>query len=494
MVRKPHSLALRGLVPTVVLLAAGLTAAGATPATAATTSGSGKADTITGTSRNDTLNGRGGKDRLIGGKGRDTINGGAGRDTLIGGRGDDKLNGGSGKDVLKGGPGNDVLRGGTGPDTIVCGSGTDTVYADSKDTLKGCEGDTIIRSSNPLATPYNKATPMPVRLQWNANFGYCGESSFIGAGLRLGQYTSQWTARDLASGGDDQWEQGSQLLLGSAPQGNALIAASAMRLKATAINTTSQSTASYLAWIKQQVVSGNSVIMGVYNNVNILGESGSGDPYYDHIVPVIGIGSQQPLSASSAGTYFASDTITISDNGLYTPHPNSDPNVPGNTTNNPAGSALYTYEFGKFQKTRAQANAGYSLADLYSVRKSAPNFAASVSGVVDNTEGGPVTVPVSLTPSVNNEGFQNEDYMHAAPATSPLTLTANVQIPDQTKAYNLYRYDSFSSVPRSNFNANADRAAQSWTIAANSGATVSKTITTTTGSTQVFRAVPVGAP
>ncbi|MFZ8911013.1 MAG: hypothetical protein ACO20A_10210, partial [Candidatus Nanopelagicales bacterium] len=40
---------------------------------------------------------------------------------------------------------------------------------------------------------------MAPRLQWNANGGYCGEVSFISAGMRYGQYTSQWTARSLAS-------------------------------------------------------------------------------------------------------------------------------------------------------------------------------------------------------------------------------------------------------------------------------------------------------
>lgn len=495
MARKRGNRTLLAVLPTITLLTTGMVISTATsPVAAANSNGSAKADSISGTKKSDTLSGHAGKDRLSGGAGHDTLNGGAGRDVLLGGKGNDTLKGGTGNDVLKGGPGADVLRGGPGADTITCGSGADTVYADSKDTLRGCSGDTIIRSNNPLTTPYNKSTAIPVRLQWNANYGYCGESSFIGAGMRLGQYTSQWTARNLASGGADQWDQGSQLLLGSAPQGNALTAASAMRLKATAINTTTQSTASYLAWIKQQVVGGNSVIMGVYNNVNILGESGNGDPDYDHIVPVTGIGSQQPLSGSNASTYYSSDTITISDNGLYTPHPNSEPNVPGNSANNPAGSALYTYEFGKFQKTRSQANSGYSVADLYSVRKTAPNFAASVSGVVDNTEGGPVTVPVSLTASVSNEGFQDEDYMYTAPAASPLTLTATVQIPDQSKTYTLYRYDSFSDVPRLNFNANADRAAQSWTIAPNSGATISKTIATTTGATEVFRAVPTTAP
>ena len=33
---------------------------------------------------------------------------------------------------------------------------------------------------------------MPPRLQWNTNYGYCGEVSLISAGLFFGQYCSQY--------------------------------------------------------------------------------------------------------------------------------------------------------------------------------------------------------------------------------------------------------------------------------------------------------------
>ena len=42
-------------------------------------------------------------------------------------------------------------------------------------------------------------TAMPPRIQWNANFGYCGEVSIISAGLYFGQYMSQYDARAIAS-------------------------------------------------------------------------------------------------------------------------------------------------------------------------------------------------------------------------------------------------------------------------------------------------------
>ncbi|ORY46796.1 hypothetical protein BCR33DRAFT_715229 [Rhizoclosmatium globosum] len=37
------------------------------------------------------------------------------------------------------------------------------------------------------------------RVQWGANWGYCGELSFISSGLLLGQYVSQYDARGAAT-------------------------------------------------------------------------------------------------------------------------------------------------------------------------------------------------------------------------------------------------------------------------------------------------------
>lgn len=439
-----------------------------------------------------TLTGSSGADRLTGGNGKDTLTGGKGNDVLKGGKGNDKLIGGKGRDTLIGGAGNDTLIGGPGVDTILCGAGKDTVYADKSDILKSCSGDTIIRSARSLTTPYNKSIPIPARLQWDANYGYCGETSFIDAGMRLGQYTSQWEARDLIRGSYPQTNKNSQLLLGTSPTGKALAAGAAMRLNVSVLNTSSgQSTPSFLKWVKQQVIAGNTVILGLYNNVNMLDENAPGDSLYDHIVPVVRIGSQQPLTGVNANTYFSSDTITISDNGLFTP---GAANVPGNTSNNPTASALYTYQVGAFQKTRSQANQGSSVASLYSLKRAQPNFAASVTGITDTTAGGPVTIPVSLAASVNNEGFQTQNYMSTAPTASPLTLTATVSIPDQNTSYKVYRYTSFGSVPTNGFNAAASQAAQEWTIPAHSGSTWTRDITTDTGTTQVFRAVPVTAP
>src|SRR5687768_3243717 len=87
----------------------------------------------------------------------------------------------------------------------------------------------------------NGITP---RLQWNENDGYCGETSFISAGMHFGQYCSQFTARGIASPGVPQSDPASQLLLGV----NDVSAARKMRLQASAFyNPVQRSTKEFLA-------------------------------------------------------------------------------------------------------------------------------------------------------------------------------------------------------------------------------------------------------
>ena len=327
----------------------------------------------------------------------------------------------------------------------------------------------------PATTYWERGTVMAPRFQWNANSGYCGETAFISAGMSFGQYTSQWTARQLASPGVDQWKPSAQLLLGV----NDLRAAQAMRLAAERYdNGRQRSVPQFLRWVKGRFLAGKPVIIGVLNNTRILGEwpQDKGDAEYDHIVPVFGIGSGWPLSDRR---YRASDAITISDNGLH----NIGPNVP----------YLYTYEFGTFPRTRAEANAIGG--PVYALRDRPSNYGTSVSGVLD-PDG--VTIPVRLTSDANGEGVQNgsgvSQVMKQPPAPAPITLTAKVFLPDPSQAYRVYLYDDFSAVPQRGFNAKAKRAMRVWTIPAGSASVWTVTIRAMSSDTRVFRAVPVSAP
>jgi predicted phage tail protein len=167
--------------------------------------------------------------------------------------------------------------------------------------------------------------------------------------------------------------------------------------------------------------------------------------------------------------------ITFSDNGVDGSAAPSD--------------AMFRYRFNAFQKSRGQANDPD--APAYSLLNRPMNYATAVTGVRD-LDG--VTIPVRLTSSTDGEGAQDDVRLVAPPAPTAIDLTATVTIPDSTRAYNVYLYDDFAKVPVSNFNASAANAVQSWTIPPGSGATWSKTITTMSDQTRVFRAVPISAP
>ncbi|MUH46451.1 MAG: hypothetical protein F2793_08045 [Actinobacteria bacterium] len=309
------------------------------------------------------------------------------------------------------------------------------------------------------------------RLQWNANYGYCGEVSFISAGMYYGQYTSQWTARSLASPGTPQTEEESQLLIGV----NDVEAAERMRLQAVPFDSESQqSTRSYLTWVKSMALRGYPVIIGVFVNMSEFEDGSVGSSEYDHIVPVTGIRSRSPLSVADR-RYRPTDVIAFSDNGVDGSAAPSD--------------AMFRYRFDAFQRSRGQANDPQ--APAYSLLNRPMDYATAVTGVRD-LDG--VTIPVRLTSSADGEGAQDGDRLEAPPAPRAIDLTATVTIPDPSLGYNVYLYDDFAKVPVSNFNASSANALQAWTIAPGTATTWSRTISTMSDQTRVFRAVPTSAP
>jgi hypothetical protein len=317
---------------------------------------------------------------------------------------------------------------------------------------------------------HQRGTALQPRQQWNANSGYCGETSLIAAGMRHGQYTSQWTARRLASPGVPQWKPEAQLLLGV----NDRAAARRMRLRTREFdNRRQRSTREFLSWTKRRFLRGNDVIVGVFNNVRKLGEPLSlADPEYDHIVPLMGFGSATPFERSAS--YRRTDVLTLSDNGLAS----IGPNVP----------FLYSYELGRFTKTRKQASA--SGGPLYSLKRRPPSYGVAVEGVADPERR---TVPVRLSSSSNGEGQQNETRLKAPPPPLPIRLTAHATLPLEGRAYNVYLYDSFADVPREDFNARADQAIRSWHVPAGHPRKWRTTIDALSSDTRVFRAVPASA-
>ncbi len=328
-----------------------------------------------------------------------------------------------------------------------------------------------IAAAQPAEPRHEVSLPIAPRLQWNSNFGYCGETSFISAGMRFGQYTSQWTARHLAAPHVKEWHAASQLLLGV----NDGRAARRMKLSAEPFAGRRDASAQqFLSWVTDELLAGHVPIIGVFNNVTRLGEPPRlADPTYDHIVPVLALGSRRPLGPLSG--YRASDTLTLSDNGLY-----------GRRARR---RFLFTYRFGSFPRTRRQADAPHG--PLYSLKSTPPNYGTSVLGVRDPTG---VTVPVRLTSSARGEGRENRRRLRRPPRAFGIRLTAHAKLPDRDRAYDVYVYRSFDDVPIRDFNSRSGEAIRHWHIPAGHGRRWTNRIHTRSNRTRIFRAVPSDAP
>jgi len=220
--------------------------------------------------------------------------------------------------------------------------------------------------------------------------------------MYYGQYCSQYYMRTLAYGSFGNTQETCQLLLGD----NDTAAAQKAGLSYTPFIGADPQLC--MAWIKQQIVAGFPVTIGLYMNESIF-EGGAGDPDYDHIVLVTGIQSNYPLTDS---TYYPDDVIIFSDHGLYTP---DDGNPP----------FIYSQVCGDFARSRAQANdpsaPAYSLPDTQ-------QYAGVFTGRASS-------LPLYLRSATNSE--LPEISGNAQPESLPLVITAYIDNLDAAANYQL---------------------------------------------------------
>jgi len=323
---------------------------------------------------------------------------------------------------------------------------------------------------------------IPPRLQWGANYGYCGETSFISAGLFFGQYCSQYEARRVASPGKNQSLDISQLLLGASGGGripnNDELAAKSMHLQYEAWHVRPEETQAFLGWVKKNLTEGYPVIIGVFENQSGFGSQNllRPDSEYDHIVPLFAVGSNKPF-LDNRGVAYESDVIHFSDNGLYS------------WTN--YRPYHFSYRLDTFQQTRSGANLPNS--PIYSVKLGkGANYGIAIKGVADRNGD---TIRVMVKTNFNYEKPEMVEKSNTAPKPMPLELTVRVSIPNQNESYNLYMYEDFLKVPESQFNASASKAVKVWKIPAKSGPFYEiKVPNFPSNKVAVFRAVSTKAP
>jgi hypothetical protein len=318
----------------------------------------------------------------------------------------------------------------------------------------------MILDLNALSTKYKLKNDIPARVQWDANSGYCGEVSMISAGLYYGQYLSQYDVRGIASPGVPQNLSDSQLLVGV----NDDVAAKGLRLKYE--RKSSASSSSFYAWVKYHISLGHPVVTGVFLNQNQDDESDldQGSDEYDHIVPVIGFGSDRPF----VNSYYSGDVIIFSDNGLDNPY--------------------YSLEIQEFLANRQEANNPDGSA-YYLPKDPIIKYGIAITGVMDNKN---ETLPVIVTTSKNTESPEMiyNDTKRPTASTFDLTVTVSKLVPNIN--YNLYLYSQETDVPVESFNVNSKKiGVLPWqVIKITSGSKWSKTIKNVKSNSKViFRAV-----
>ncbi len=342
--------------------------------------------------------------------------------------------------------------------------------------LAACGGGTLPRPPAPQSPAvalrphaYTASNDLPPRLQWEANFGYCGEVSMIAAGLYYGQYSSQYDARAIASPGIPQNLASSQLLVG-----NAGAAATRMHLTWVRWNAQGPSSQAFLGWVERNVALGRPVIAGLYNNYDrIYGDPGpyAGSRFYDHVVPISGVSSSRPLT----GTYDPHAVVTFSDNGNY-----------GIAADIPY---VFRYAFAAFQKSRVQANQPNG--PIYSLPSRVRDFGIAITGVADASR---EALPVRVATNVNYERPSIVNGSSRRPPPMPVVLTVTVSGLKPGVAYRLYRYSSFAAVPGGNYNAHASAAAKRWSFTIASGSTFTITERLASDRVAAYRAAAASAP
>jgi hypothetical protein len=415
--------------------------------------------------------------------------------------------------------------------------------------------------------------------QWENDNGYCGEVSMMQAGLNNGQWISQYNARlvcgvGLAQSGppanNDSWcsnhknipDYNAQLLIedqrtdvvvtGTNPYARAAVCLANSRLSGTtypywknngSTNVGLPGYMEYMSWVKSEVIAGHQVTVGV------LVKYGS-DPQYDHEVSVYEIGTNYDPTDP---TFHPDDVLYFDDHGGYTLVGKNlnkgNPAIPYGAGADTTGCTPYKfgYTFGSLPQTRKAANVGSAQAYSIIIPGVSPtytstgengyletkaitghNYGFSVSGAMDNSNGGPSLLPIQLSiigPTYTNllanpqdpiADWQYENSMigtdifgaictNTAPQypMKPMNLRVTVSGLTAGVLYNLYEYDPkspaeiASKVPNGNFNysyKNLNMGSRTQFQVPTGTTTFSKIVTTQSDQIVFFRAVPASAP
>jgi hypothetical protein len=253
------------------------------------------------------------------------------------------------------------------------------------------------------------------RAQWDANHGYCGETSYIAALMYYGGYMSQYNMRELVlsfinrnneNEPYNQSDEESQLLLDSDMIDTMVASALTLSYEKYDGGTVDD----FIRWIEKHTNNLVPVIIGVYNSNVLLDNPNNGLDTYDHIVSALSVND---------------NLVTIWDNGLNS-----------NTTNDiPI-------------MTREDA---YNNDSIYAIPNTEPaslgNWGIAMTGINLPSE----CIRLQVTSSDASEPEMIEGSI-IPPEGIPITLTIHLYDLEPNTVYFLYRFNNVMTLPKNNFN------------------------------------------
>jgi hypothetical protein len=324
-----------------------------------------------------------------------------------------------------------------------------------------------------VAKAYKFETGLPPRFQLENNAGYCGEVSTIMAGLKYGQYFSQYDVREIAAAYQTNAQTDTEYLVGVNDQ----FAAKNLRLNTIEFDSSTPGNANgYLAWLKSMTRSGYAPTLTVYMNYyKFYGSTNpdAGDAEYDHIVSVSSI-----YSAYDDDQYHDDDIITIEDHGLWAPR-----------TTGPV--YLFNFTFADFKGTRQQANAKNGAIYTLPSSPTTKNYGIAHTGPTDTSN---ELLPVTVATSVNYEDPAIARNSNTRPDAMPLNLTVTVSNLSKGVQYVMYRYDDEAKVPTGAFNRNSGAAKRVYAFQGDETGVYTMTESFMSSDKVIFRCVRNSAP
>jgi hypothetical protein len=338
----------------------------------------------------------------------------------------------------------------------------------------------------------SKLNPLniPLRFQWNTNYGYCGEVCFISAGLMLGQYLSQYDVRQISHftypnackvENTNNISNTTCRIQGSKNKSQLLLGVNDNKV-ATKLNFTyerwdnrKEDTLVFLDWVKKMFLENYIVIIGVYQNFyffNARIPNYIGDLEYDHIVLVTKI-TDTELYINDLGNY-ASYLMYVQnpDDPLYDQEPYY--NTPSYKNINYIYSIPYPSGILNREDTDENKYLKYTI-PLYQ-KNTVGNYGIAIKGM-SNTFINKTLLPIYISVNKNYEfpsTIDNSDdkpyniYSNIRPASINLILTITISNLIIENTYCIYKFNDIDyvnytdsniiniSIASNNFNLSAD--------------------------------------